>query len=84
MYPYSSIDGWDTSSVASRAWSELTSSQCNWKGNRKGKGTDETPHNRPRSFFSVIPTGQNQVKISIPVPRDFSIMTVDGRYVLVL
>ena len=22
---------------------ELTSSQCNWKGNRKGKGTDETP-----------------------------------------
>ena len=21
---------------------ELTSSQCNWKGNRKGKGTDET------------------------------------------
>ena len=23
---------------------ELTSSQCNWKGNQKGKGTDETPH----------------------------------------
>ena len=22
---------------------ELTSSQCNWKGNQKGKGTDETP-----------------------------------------
>ena len=25
---------------------ELTSSQCNWKGNRKGKGTDETPHSK--------------------------------------
>ena len=36
------VNGWDTSSVASRARSELTSSQCNWKGNRKGKGTDET------------------------------------------
>ena len=23
---------------------ELTSSQCNWKGNQKGKGTDETLH----------------------------------------
>ena len=22
---------------------ELTSWQCNWKGNQKGKGTDETP-----------------------------------------
>ena len=22
---------------------ELSSSQCNWKGNQKGKGTDETP-----------------------------------------
>ena len=22
---------------------ELTSSQCDWKGNQKGKGTDETP-----------------------------------------
>ena len=22
---------------------ELTSSQCDWKGNRKGKGTEETP-----------------------------------------
>ena len=39
------VNGWDTSSVASRARSELTSSQCNWKGNRKGKGTDETPLN---------------------------------------
>ena len=38
------VNGWDTSSVASRARSELTSSQFNWKGNRKGKGTDETPH----------------------------------------
>ena len=38
------VNGWDTSSVASRARSELTSSKCNWKGNRKGKGTDETPH----------------------------------------
>ena len=38
------VNGWDTSSVASRARSELTSSQCSWKGNRKGKGTDETPH----------------------------------------
>ena len=37
------VNGWDTSSVASRSRSELTSSQCNWKGNRKGKGTDETP-----------------------------------------
>ena len=37
------VNGWDTSSVASRARSELTSSQCNWKGNQKGKGTDETP-----------------------------------------
>ena len=37
------VNGWDTSSVASRARSELTSSQCNWKGNWKGKGTDETP-----------------------------------------
>ena len=37
------VNGWDTSSVASRARSELTSSKCNWKGNRKGKGTDETP-----------------------------------------
>ena len=35
------VNGWDTSSVASRARSELTSSQCNWKGNQKGK--DETP-----------------------------------------
>ena len=23
---------------------ELTRSQCNWEGNQKGKGTDETPH----------------------------------------
>ena len=23
--------------------SDVTSSQCNWKGNQKGKGTDETP-----------------------------------------
>ena len=38
------VNGWDTSSVASRARSELTSSQSNWKENRKGKGTDETPH----------------------------------------
>ena len=38
------VNGWDISSVASRARSELTSSQCNWKGNGKGKGTDETPH----------------------------------------
>ena len=37
------VNGWVTSSVASRARSELTSSQRNWKGNRKGKGTDETP-----------------------------------------
>ena len=37
------VNGWDTSSVASRARSELTSLQCSWKGNRKGKGTDETP-----------------------------------------
>ena len=37
------VNGWDTCSVASRARSELTSLQCNWKGNRKGKGTDETP-----------------------------------------
>ena len=37
------VNGWDTSSVASRARSELTSSKCNWKGNQKGKGTDETP-----------------------------------------
>ena len=37
------VNGWDTSSVASRARNELTSSQCNWKGNGKGKGTDETP-----------------------------------------
>ena len=22
---------------------EFTNSQCNWKGNQKGKGTDETP-----------------------------------------
>ena len=40
------VNGWDTSSVASRARSELTSSKCNWKGNWKGKGTDETPHSR--------------------------------------
>ena len=38
------VNGWDTSSVASRARSELTSLQCSWKGNRKGKGTDEIPH----------------------------------------
>ena len=37
------VNGWDTSSVASRARSELTSLKCNWKGNQKGKGTDETP-----------------------------------------
>ena len=30
---------------------ELTSSQCNWKGNQKGKGTDETPQ---CSFKNVI------------------------------
>ena len=45
------VNGWDTSSVASRAKSELTSSQCNWKGNRKGKGTDETPPLLKRSIF---------------------------------
>ena len=37
------VNGWGTSSVASRAISELTSSQCSWKGNQKGKGTYETP-----------------------------------------
>ena len=37
------VNGWDTSSVAPRARRELPSSQCNWKGNRKRKGTDETP-----------------------------------------
>ena len=37
------VNGWDTSSVASRARSELTSLQCNWKGNQKGKGTYKTP-----------------------------------------
>ena len=45
------VNGWDTSSVASRARSELTSSQCNWKGNRKGKGTDETP---PQFFQTLL------------------------------
>ena len=38
------VNGWDTSSVASRARSELTSLQCNWNGNQKGKGTDEPPN----------------------------------------
>ena len=37
------VNGWDTSSVASRARSELTSSQCSWKGNWMWKVTDETP-----------------------------------------
>ena len=39
------VNSWDTRSVASRPRSELTSSQCSWKGNQKGKGTDETPIN---------------------------------------
>ena len=39
------VKGWDNSSVASRARSELTCLQCSWKGNQKGKGTDETPYN---------------------------------------
>ena len=47
------VNGWDTSSVASRARSELTSSQCNWKGNRKGKGTDETPQTMV-SFIYIL------------------------------
>ena len=50
------VNGWDTSSVASRARSELTSSQCNWKGNRKGKGTDETPHGL-LAYFSKLTYG---------------------------
>ena len=45
------VNGWDTSSVASRARSELTSWQCYWKGNRKGKGTDETPQIDVRHKF---------------------------------
>ena len=51
------VNGWDTSSVASRARSELTSSQCNWKGNRKGKGTDETPHWVSKyKYYSTYPS----------------------------
>ena len=59
------VNGWDTSSVASRARSELTSSQCNWKVNQKRKGTDETSHkctsangisNRKKSFDSEFQT----------------------------
>ena len=48
------VNGWDTSSVASRTRSELTSSQCNWKRNRKGKGTDETPHCKCKSQETKI------------------------------
>ena len=48
------VNGWDTSSVASRARSELTSSQCNWKGNQKGKGTDETPKRLNKNHHSGI------------------------------
>ena len=35
---------------------ELTISQCNWKGNKKGKGTDETPLivNKNRNSLSDI------------------------------
>ena len=50
------VNGWDTSSVASRARSELTSSQCNWKGNRKGKGTDETPQHNADFVHEIDPT----------------------------
>ena len=32
--------------------SELTSWQCNWKGNQKGKGTDETPQRWVIVLFS--------------------------------
>ena len=64
------VNGWDTSSVASRARSELTSSQCNWKGNRKGKGTDETPHYHPN-----LPPGntliQNFFQLLWQKPRTF-------------
>ena len=68
------VNGWDTSSVASRARSELTSSQCNWKGNRKGKGTDETPHSnalqqncvslldRCTAMFLIVKTSQFSCK----------------------
>ena len=50
------VNGWDISSVASRARSELTSSKCNWKGNRKGKGTDETPLGYALEFLTWNPT----------------------------
>ena len=33
---------------------ELTSLQCNWKGNRKGKGTDETPHSELMDVLKFI------------------------------
>ena len=36
---------------------ELTSSQCNWKGNQKGKGTDETPQKRVLHTFMYIYIG---------------------------
>ena len=39
---------------------ELTSSQCNWKGNRKAKGTDETPslYKEMRDFEATSPNVQ--------------------------
>ena len=49
------VNGWDTSSVASRARSELTSLQCSWKGNRKGKGTDETPQCQEHFVCNKLP-----------------------------
>ena len=35
---------------------ELTSLQCNWKGNQKGKGTDETPEDHCKYVFWLFET----------------------------
>ena len=50
------VNGWDTSSGASRARSELTSSQCNWKGNRKGKVQMKPP--KEQSYKSKMKEGK--------------------------
>ena len=43
---------------------ELTSSKCNWKGNQKGKGTDETPLCQQHVSYSSISNSQNRSLIS--------------------
>ena len=56
---------------------ELTSSQCNWKGNQKGKGTDETPQCCiDRLFYQLISALSLAKTFSSAKSRDFAKLTM--------